>query len=244
MNTRTRNILAFTVAIVLVCAVSTASVNAAVLLSTDFSGISINGADPNTADGIIWTGTGMAAPTSLTLENVVANQNDGELFDHASGLTTTAGYFGGNTNLSRSPSDGQWGTTVTVTVGSGGASLEDVLINLTYGNSSGGGNSSSHTTQITATVFDNLNAVVGTVTSPNFSPTPASGADLTLTFGSPLALDANDTYTISFLVESNSGQGHYAAFNALAFNGAVLPEPATMSLLALGGLTVLRRRRK
>ena len=227
-------------------ALAATSTNAAVLLTTDFTGMTINGSDPNTADNISWTQTGLTVSSnSLTLENVVANQNDGELFDYASGVTATNGYFGGNTNLSRSPSDGQWGTTVTVTAGSGGTILENVVVNLTYASNSGANNNGNHTTRITATVFNDLNAQIGTITGPDFKPAPSTGGDSTLTFDtSPLTLDPNDTYTISFLVESETGVGHYAAFNALTFNGTVVPEPSTTALLGLGGMALILRRRK
>lgn len=75
----------------------------------------------------------------------------------------------------------------------------------------------------------------------NFNPSPTSGGDKAATFASPLTLPGGGVYNVSFLVESNSGSGHCASFNALEFKGAAaIPEPATALFGALG---LLRRRR-
>ena len=100
--------------------------HAATLLSTDFTGITIDGTNPSQANDILWTGTELSAPTSLTLENVIAVQNDGELMDSGD-VSAANGYFGGNTNLSSgNPSTGQWGVTIQLTVGGTALSLEDI----------------------------------------------------------------------------------------------------------------------
>ncbi|MEI7836160.1 MAG: PEP-CTERM sorting domain-containing protein [Planctomycetota bacterium] len=58
-------------------------------------------------------------------------------------------------------------------------------------------------------------------------------------------LDPNQTYRLIANVTPHGGPGMSAGGSAsITFNGTVIPEPASLSLLALGGLAVLRRKRK
>lgn len=219
----------------------------AVLLSTDFSGASINGSNNSQADGISWTGTALSAPSSLTLENVTAVQNNGELFA-AGDVATANGYFGGNTNLSSGdPSTGQWGTTVQITVGSMGVSLEGISLNLTHAQSQGLIQQNERSTTVFVTVTDTSDSsAVGSgsqvFTVPEFAD---NGLDGTVSFATALNLSADGVYDVEFLVDSDvNGFGHYAAFGSMGFNGTVIPEPSTGLLVgAIGLLALLRRRR-
>lgn len=168
--------------------------SAAVLLSTDFDTAVVNGTDPNQADSIVWTGTGLTAPSSLLLENVVANQGDGELFEGTGAYHVVNGYFGGNTNISRSPSDGQWGTTITATVGGSDVRLDDIVFNLHHtGNGGGGSNIQSQLrTNIAITITDTSDSsVVNSGSLTNLQVLTAAGVDYTYTLSAPLTLDAN-----------------------------------------------------
>jgi hypothetical protein len=220
---------------------------AAVLLATDFTGISVNGSNTSQADGISWTGTALSAPSSLTLENVIAVQNNGALFT-ANAVATTNGYFGGNTNLSSgTPSTGQWGTTVQLTVGGAGVSLEEIALNLTHATNTGTIQQNTRNTTVTITVRDNSDSsLVGTDNEVFSVPAFANdGFDGAVTFASALNLAAGGVYDIEFLVDSDvDGFGHYAAFGSIGFNGTVIPEPSAGLLLGSIGLLALLRRRR
>lgn len=221
---------------------------AVVLLSTDFTGMSIDGTNPNQANGISWTGTALSAPSTLTLENVTVVQNDGELFDSANDVTTTNGYFGGNTNISSgTPSIGQWGTTVQLTVGSMGVTLEDIALNLVHATNSGTIQQNPRDTNVLITVRDTSDlSVVGTGSQVFSIPgNAASGLDGTVSFAAALNLSAGGVYDVEFLVDSDTDNaGHYAAFGSMAFNGAVIPEPSTGFLVGILGLLALLHRRR
>ncbi len=222
--------------------------NAAVILSTDFSGASVNGSDADQADDITWVENGLTASTSLSLENVVANQGDGHLFAGTGTYHVANGYFGGNTNISRSPSDGQWGTTVTVTVGALDVILDNIVINLAH-TGNGGTNSNLSTnakTDIAITITNTSGpTAVDSVSLTNLVPNSATGQDFTFNMTTPQTLSAGGVYDVSFLVDSSVTQGHYAVFSGLEFNGSVvIPEPSSAVLIGLSGLAFISRRRR
>jgi hypothetical protein len=72
--------------------------------------------------------------------------------------------------------------------------------------------------------------------------TSEMGADDTTTISPNFTGEAGEDYRLSF-VENGSTFTQRGAIDNLSFGQAV-PEPATMSLLALGGLSLLRRRRR
>lgn len=220
-----------------------------ILLATEFTGAVVNGSDPNQADNIVWTGSGLTAPSSLSLENVVANQGDGELFEGTGAYHLANGFFGGNTNISRSPSDGQWGVTIPFTVGPAGVALENIVVNLHH-TGNGGTNpntSGSARTWITLNLFDTSSPALPleTITLQDLTDTTGLGADRTFPMSSPLALAASGQYEATFLVDSPYTWGHYAVFDAVTFNGTtVVPEPSTLTLLGLGALGLMVQRRR
>jgi len=226
---------------------SAAPASAAVLLYTGFTGATVNGGNASQADNISWTENGLSAPTSLSLENVVANQGDGNLFGGTGTYHVVNGYFGGNTNISRSPSDGQWGVTIAVTVGGSDVILDDIVVNLHH---TGNGGTAPNTASQAQThiALDIINpsgpTTLDSVQLSGLTDTTGLGADRTFTMTSPLTLTAGNTYNITFLVDSPVTWGHYAVFDEITFNGSIaVPEPASLALFGLGGLLLFRRRR-
>lgn len=219
--------------------------HAAVLLSTDFTGITIDGSNASQANNITWMGTALSAPSSLSLENVITVQNNGALYSNANTVTTTNGYFGGNTNISSgTPSTGQWGVTIQITVGGSAISLEDLGLNVIHATNTGTVQQNPRDTLVNVSVTDTSDSSLVGTASQLFAvaANSESGLDGNVTFGSALSLAANGVYDVTFLVDSpNENVGHYAAFGAVSFNG--VPEPSAALLGGLGLLALLRRRR-
>jgi hypothetical protein len=240
-----KSIIIFSVAACL----SLVSASAATLIYTNFDTATVNGSDPQQADNITWTGTALSAPTSLSLENVIANQGDGNLFGGTGTYHVVNGYFGGNTNISRAPSDGQWGTTISITVGASDVSLEDIFVNLHH---TGNGGTAPNTagqadTTIAIDIIDTSGpSTLDSVFLSGISDTAGGGEDLTFTLSSPLTLNAGNVYDITFLVDSPVTWGHYAVFDEVALNGEVIPEPSVfaLSMMGFGALWLLRRRKR
>jgi hypothetical protein len=190
----------------------------------------------------------MSAPSSLSLENVVANQGDGHLFSGTGTYHVVNGYFGGNTNISRTPSDGQWGLTVALTVGLADVTLTDIVVNLHHtGNGGTNPNKAGQAkTAIAITITDTSGpSTLDSVSESGLTDTTGLGEDVVFSMTSPLTLEAGGVYDVTFLVDSPETWGHYAVFDALTFNGevTVIPEPASLAM-GLAGLTLIAVRRR
>jgi hypothetical protein len=104
-------------------------------------------------------------------------------------------------------------------------------------------NWTAFTIELTASVeTTSLGSASAMVSGNNLAPFTgtADPADLVLPAGA---------YTLSFFGQDKTGVGDgssWIALNTITVNGAVnpIPEPATMSLLVLGGLAMLRRSRQ
>jgi len=63
-------------------------------------------------------------------------------------------------------------------------------------------------------------------------------------FSKLLALDEWDVRYVQFNILSNYGDPSHTGLSEVQFHGVPIPEPVTLTLLALGGLALLRRRRR
>lgn len=74
----------------------------------------------------------------------------------------------------------------------------------------------------------------------------ATPSNLTYTPGTVLTLSANQTYSFGLAVSefASSSQGHFESLNSITFNGDLIPEPASVSLLALSVSSLFLRRRR
>jgi len=90
----------------------------------------------------------------------------------------------------------------------------------------------SHAAIILSTDF------TGRTVSDNSAST--SGIE-TITFDTPLILTSGESYEVVILAEG-VGPGNNTGLDGLTLNG-VFPEPASLAMMGLGGLMMLRRRR-
>lgn len=205
--------------------------NSAVLLSTDFSGRTVTGP---TASNVIWTGTGLSAPSSLTVTNVAPGSlAGGGLFDTAN----AEGHFAVSKNIGNA---GPWSVTIPITLSSPTISLESVELDWQHFSNAGAFQGPARNVRWTITVTGSTSGLIDTVIG---TANAASGLDV-LTFGSPVSLNNSETYDVSILVDNNgNATGNNSGFDAITLNGEIIPEPSGALLSLLGLSLVLRRRR-
>jgi len=213
-------------------ALAATSANAAVILADDFTGRSLSGT--NATIGGWDTANGITAPsTTLTFK-------DGDSATLLSFFDVSAGHIDVNNNMN----SGGWDTTVTIAVGAANIDLTTLDLDLKLISGSGGDqpDPNNKVGQMLVEIFDaGLVSVGQDDLGGNVAYSSVSYSrqlDLTGT-----TLLANQTYTM-VLQARGSGDGHHKAFDALSLNGDVVPEPSSAALLGLGGLALLRRRRK
>lgn len=229
-------------AVLVVMQLSTAtSAQAAIIefLSTDFVGVN-KSSTSNVATITAWdTETGIDGGTTFTAATV--------------GSTDSANYF--NAQSAALAADARvwfanqgWDVSFTGSLAAGTTSIDLDTLDLTsfVTSNSGTYRSTSNTDRSwTLTITgDNGYGTQSASTTTTFNQPPNAPTLSTIDLSSLGDLVANENYTFTLGVRYVNGDQTYMALDSIAFNGEVIPEPASLVLLGIGSLLIAGRRRR
>ena len=228
----TRNPAQNGLGIIAIVAFGCASAGATVILSTDFSGRTVSG---TAASNISWVTNGVTSPGDLTVTNSTQSAGSGDLFSTAD----AAGHFAVANNVGNG---GVWFTDLSVNITGSDVSLTTVDMDVTNFNGGGGFQSVTRPTDFTVEVIGSVSGSLGSGTGTG-DGIPSDS--FTVTFSSPILLSSAESYDLRVTVAKTPGSpnGNNSAIDAITFNGTVVPEPTTSTLMiGMSGLLLLRRR--
>jgi len=226
----------------MVSLVLAASARADIIAATDFDGrtlTTVNQAN-DTATNLNWTTNGVEDPGDMT-----AVEENGAVFPGLfDGNSLTQNMFAPAINVGNLNTG--WKTTVALTVSPGYiVTVTDVTFDY-WAISGGQAHNVPRNSDFTVTLFDPANVAIGSDFIDNArSGTTATPPVPTLTANlGAIALSEPGTYTVEIWAREAPETGNHIGIDNLSINGTVvIPEPAALALLGLGGLTLLRRRR-
>ena len=215
------------------------SARADVIAATDFDGrtlTTVNIAN-DTATNLNWTTNGVADPGDMTA--LRAGTDPQALFD---GTTTTQNLFAPALNVGNENTF--WTTTVALTALAGSSvTLTDVTFDY-WAISASQALNVDRKSDFTVTLYDPSGTEVDSVFIDDAKSGSGVGVPtLVAEFASPIALSDPGTYIVHIKAAEAPETGNHIGIDNLSINGTV-PEPASMLLLAIGGLTVTVRRRR
>jgi hypothetical protein len=227
-----------------VCIIFTANTaQSAIIAFTNFDdhGLATVNVANDTATDLNWLLNGVTDPGNLTAIDINGAGSDFALFD---GNSTVQNGFAPNLNIRN---EGPWGTTITLESLSGSfVYLESITFDQINVKNNGAPKTGVDPVDFTVSVTSG-GGLLGT---QNIINSGGPTASLSFVFASSIEFILGQTYDISIVASTDSGNGNNVGIDNLSINGLVstgpvlIPEPSSLTIFSFAILALVLRARK
>lgn len=218
---------------------------AAVVLADELDDITVDGPQTSASIGAWDTVAGINAPsTTFTFQNGTDGTTTLTLRDDVVDGDVPDGEVFPNNNMTA----GGWDTSIDFSLDGSTATIDltSLVLDLRLGGSGGGNNNTGNKSgQVIAVLTGSSSGNLGSADLGGNQSYPSIEYVRTIDLTSLPTLDGSETYTLTIQARG-TGFGHFKALQAVELNGDVtaIPEPGSLALMGLGGLMMIKRRRR